>query len=375
MITLRPLAFGLLALTMLGAAACSDSPSAEQATTATNDGGSIPAVATNEPTTATGNDETRTGDELTTAELVELAEPSIVRIETATGVGTGFVVDPDGYILTNNHVVEGSLGGFSSFITVTMSDGADYQADIIGADPRADLALLKIEASGLPALSFADLDDTVVGQDVVAMGFALDLEGGEGGSFSVTRGIVSQKNRSIHENSPSSILGAIQTDAAINHGNSGGPLLNLYGQVVGINTAIAPDPLTGNQAPGIGFAVGSDTAKAVYEQLREKGQVNRGLLGISQFEAVRPAVARDLDIPEDEGGVLVNNVSAGGPVAEAGMRTGDVIVRIGEYEVKNEADLAVALIRHSAGETVEVDVYRNGEKLTLTVTLGVAPAT
>lgn len=375
MITLRPLAFGLLALTMLGAAACSDSPSAEQATTATNDGGSIPAVVTNEPTTATGNDETRTGDELTTAELVELAEPSIVRIETATGVGTGFVVDPDGYILTNNHVVEGSLGGFSSFITVTMSDGADYQADIIGADPRADLALLKIEASGLPALSFADLDDTVVGQDVVAMGFALDLEGGEGGSFSVTRGIVSQKNRSIHENSPSSILGAIQTDAAINHGNSGGPLLNLFGQVVGINTAIAPDPLTGNQAPGIGFAVGSDTAKAVYEQLREKGQVNRGLLGISQFEAVRPAVARDLDIPEDEGGVLVNNVSAGGPVAEAGMRTGDVIVRIGEYEVKNEADLAVALIRHSAGETVEVDVYRNGEKLTLTVTLGVAPAT
>lgn len=373
--TLRPLAFGLLALTMLGAAACSDSPSAEQATTATNDGGSIPAVVTNEPTTATGNDETRTGDELTTAELVELAEPSIVRIETATGVGTGFVVDPDGYILTNNHVVEGSLGGFSSFITVTMSDGADYQADIIGADPRADLALLKIQASGLPALSFADLDDTVVGQDVVAMGFALDLEGGEGGSFSVTRGIVSQKNRSIHENSPSSILGAIQTDAAINHGNSGGPLLNLYGQVVGINTAIAPDPLTGNQAPGIGFAVGSDTAKAVYEQLREKGQVNRGLLGISQFEAVRPAVARDLDIPEDEGGVLVNNVSAGGPVAEAGMRTGDVIVRIGEYEVKNEADLAVALIRHSAGETVEVDVYRNGEKLTLTVTLGVAPAT
>lgn len=373
MTTLRPLAFGLLALTMLGAAACSDSPSAESDPTTTSGNGSIPAAVTTEPTTTP--DETRDGDALTTAELVELAEPSIVRIETATGVGTGFVVDSDGYILTNNHVVEGSLGGFSSFITVTMSDGADYQADIVGTDARADLALLKIEASGLPALSFADLDDTVVGQDVVAMGFALDLEGGEGGSFSVTRGIVSQKNRSIHENSPSSILGAIQTDAAINHGNSGGPLLNLYGEVVGINTAIAPDPLTGEQAPGIGFAVGSDTAKAVYEQLREHGQVNRGLLGISQFEAVRPAVARDLDIPEDEGGVLVNNVSAGGPVAEAGMRTGDVIVRIGDYEVKNEADLAVALIRHSAGETVEVDVYRGGEKLTLTVTLGVAPTT
>ncbi len=374
MITLRPIAFGLLALTMLGAAACSDSPSAAPDTTATTDPGSIPASITTEPT-STDRDSTREGDELSTAELVEVAEPSIVRIATATGVGTGFVVDEDGYILTNHHVVEGSLNGFSTFITVTMSDGADYPAEVVGADPRADIALLKIEATGLPALSFADLDDVVVGQDVVAMGFALDLEGGEGGSFSVTRGIVSQKNRSIHENSPSSILGAIQTDAAINHGNSGGPLLNLYGEVVGINTAIAPDPLTGDQAPGIGFAVGSDTAKAVYEQLRENGQVDRGLLGISQFEAVRPAVARELGIPESEGGVLVNNVSPGGPVAEGGMQTGDVIVRIGDYDVNNEADLAVALIRHSAGETVDIDVYRDGEKLTLTVTLGVAPTT
>jgi len=375
MTSLRPIAFGLLAITMLGAAACSDSPSANQDATATTDSGSIPASITTEPTSSSNDDVARDGAELTTADLVELAEPSIVRIATATGVGTGFVVDEDGYILTNHHVVESALGGFNTGITVTMSDGGTYQAEIVGVDARADIALLKIEASGLPALAFADLDDVVVGQDVVAMGFALDLDGGEGGSFSVTRGIVSQKNRSIHENSPSSILGAIQTDAAINHGNSGGPLLNLYGEVVGVNTAIAPDPLTGDQAPGIGFAVGSDTAKAVYEQLREAGQVNRGLLGISQFEAVRPAVARDLGIPEDEGGVLVNNVSAGGPVSVAGMRNGDVIVRIGDYDIANEADLAVALIRHSAGETVEIDIYRDGEKQTLTVTLGVAPTT
>lgn len=375
--TLRPIAFSLLALTMLGAAACSDAdPFGDNNDATTTANTSVPASLTTEPTRGSERESRNDGDELSTAELVEMVEPSIVRISTGTGIGSGFVVGEDGYIMTNNHVIEGAFGGFGGGrITVTMSDGAQYPAEIVGTDPRADLALLKIEADDLPALEFADLDDVVIGQDVVAMGFALDLDGGEGGSFSVTRGIVSQKNRSIHENSPASILGAIQTDAAINHGNSGGPLLNLYGEVVGINTAIAPDPQTGAQAPGIGFAVGSDTAEAVYEKLRENGQVNRGLLGISQFAAVRPAVARDLGIPEDEGGVLVNNVAVDGPVAAAGMRTGDVIVRIGDHDVKNEADLAVALIRHSAGETVDVEVYRDGEKLTLSVTLGIAPTT
>lgn len=375
--TLRPIAFSLLALTMLGAAACSDAdPFGDNNDATTTANTSVPASLTTEPTRGSERESRNDGDELSTAELVEMVEPSIVRISTGTGIGSGFVVGEDGYIMTNNHVIEGAFGGFGGGrITVTMSDGAQYPAEIVGTDPRADLALLKIEADDLPALEFADLDDVVIGQDVVAMGFALDLDGGEGGSFSVTRGIVSQKNRSIHENSPASILGAIQTDAAINHGNSGGPLLNLYGEVVGINTAIAPDPQTGAQAPGIGFAVGSDTAEAVYEKLRENGQVNRGLLGISQFAAVRPAVARDLGIPEDEGGVLVNNVAVDGPVAAAGMRTGNVIVRIGDHDVKNEADLAVALIRHSAGETVDVEVYRDGEKLTLSVTLGIAPTT
>lgn len=374
--TMRPIAFSLLALTMLGAAACSDmDPFGDGNETATTNT-SVPASLTTEPTRGADRETRDNRDELSTADLVEMVEPSIVRISTGTGIGSGFVVGEDGYIMTNNHVIEGAFGGFGGGrITVTMSDGAQYPAEIIGTDPRADLALLKIEADGLPALEFADLDDVVIGQDVVAMGFALDLEGGEGGSFSVTRGIVSQKNRSIHENSPASILGAIQTDAAINHGNSGGPLLNLYGEVVGINTAIAPDPQTGAQAPGIGFAVGSDTAEAVYEKLRENGQVNRGLLGISQFAALRPAVAREMGIPVDEGGVLVNNVATDGPVAAAGMRTGDVIVRIGDHDVKNEADLAVALIHHSAGETVDIDIYRDGEKMTLTATLGIAPTT
>ena len=373
--SLRPIAAALLPLVLLGAAACSDSPAASRDAAETPNNGSIPASIQTVTNTPTAEGTQPAAEPLSTAELVALAEPSIVRISTTTGVGTGFVVDADGYIVTNQHVIERALGGFSSQITVTMSDGQTYQATVVGQDARADIAVLKIDATGLSALEFANLADVTVGQDVVAMGFALDLDGGEGGSFSVTRGIVSQKNRSIHENSPSSILGAIQTDAAINHGNSGGPLLDLYGRVVGVNTAIAPDPITGSQAPGIGFAVGSDTAKAVYEQIRANGQVNRGLLGISQFAAVRPAVARDLGIPESVGGVLVNNVAAGGPVATAGMQAGDVIVRIGDYAVRNEADLAVALIRHSAGQTVEVDIYRNGRKQTFTVTLGVAPTT
>uniref|UniRef100_UPI002ADE2FE6 S1C family serine protease n=1 Tax=Tepidiforma sp. TaxID=2682230 RepID=UPI002ADE2FE6 len=225
----------------------------------------------------------------------------------------------------------------------------------------------------LKALEFANLDEVVVGQDVVAMGYALDLQGGETGAFSVTRGIVSQKNRAINEGSSAAIFGSIQTDAAINHGNSGGPLLNLFGQVVGVNTAIAPDPTTGEQAPGIGFAVGSDLAKAIMEQLKANGRVNRGFLGIQGFEAVRPAVARQLGVPESAGGILVRAVVPGGPVAQAGLQANDVIVKVGSEEVHNESDLAVALVKHQAGQTVTVEYYRGGERRTAEVTLGSPP--
>src|SRR5690606_7872497 len=160
--------------------------------------------------------------------------------------------------------------------------------------------------------------------------YALDLEGGEGPSFSVTRGIVSQKNRGIQETSP--ILGSVQTDAAINRGNSGGPLLNLYGEVVGVNTALQPDASSPTGiAQGIGYAVGADTVRAVYEELKAEGRVSRGLLGVRGFEALRPARARELGVPEDKGGVylprpeemLVANatsVEPGGPADQAGIR-------------------------------------------------------
>jgi S1-C subfamily serine protease len=231
---------------------------------------------------------------MTTEELVKFAEPSVVRIETDNGVGSGFVIDAGGYIMTNNHVVQGARS-----INVTLSDGSENDAQVVGTDPKGDLALLKIDASGLQALKLADLNQVQIGQDVVAIGYALDLSMGEGPSFSVTRGIVSQKNRAISESS--GILGAVQTDAAINHGNSGGPLLDLYGEVVGINTALQPDQETGGVAQGIGYAVGSDTVKAVYEQLRANGRVNRGLLGVRGFTSLRPAEAKALGLPDTQG--------------------------------------------------------------------------
>ena len=361
-------AAAVAAIVLIAGVACSGGGSSDRSET------SSPTAEAQETATAapqaSAPTATAAGNELSVAELVKLAEPSVVRIATDGGVGSGFVIAEDGYIITNNHVI--STGGAN--ILVTMSDGSEYRATVIGTDPRSDLALLKVDATGLKALGLAKLANVVIGQDVVAIGYALDLTGGEGPSFSVTRGIVSQKNRGINE---SGILGAVQTDAAINHGNSGGPLLSLLGEVVGVNTALAPDRTTGGVAQGIGYAVGSDTVQAVYEELRENGRVSRGYLGIGGFEALRPAQARELGIPEGTGGVYLgpaSNIDPGGPAGQAGLQAGDVIIRIGDTTVVTEADLAVALIKNHAGETVELEVYRGGQKVRLTLTLGTPPA-
>ncbi len=317
--------------------------------------------------------QTTTGTAMSVADLVKATEPAVVRVQTNTGVGTGFVVSADGDIITNFHVIESSAGRISTNIRVTMSDGEVLTATVTGSDPRGDLALLKIDKTGLTPLKIGDLANVVVGQDVVAIGYALDLKRGEGPSFSVTRGIVSAKNRGIEESS--TILGAIQTDAAINHGNSGGPLLNMAGEVIGVNTAIAPDPLstTGGTAPGIGFAIGADTVKAVYQELKENGEIQRGLLGIADFTALRPAQARTLGIPAEVGGVYLQSaasVATGGPAAAGGLRTGDVVTKIGSYVIRNESDLSVAMIRQQPGDSVTVEYYRDGKLQTTTVVLG-----
>jgi S1-C subfamily serine protease len=298
----------------------------------------------------------------------------VVRIATNGGVGTGFVVDADGYILTNGHVVQTASGRTAATVTVTMSDGNDLTGRVVGIDTRSDLALVKVDQGSLTPLKIGNLEDTSVGQDVVAIGYALDLKMGEGPSYTVTRGVISAKNRAIQESSP--ILGAIQTDAAINHGNSGGPLLNLFGEVVGVNTAIAPDPTTGEVAPGIGFAVGADTVKAVFEQLKATGKVNRGLLGIQNFDALRPAKAKSLGLPDGTTGVLIGDrgIATGGPADQGGIKIGDVVSKVGDYAIRNEADLAVAMIRSAPGQKVTVEYYRDGKKQTATVTLATPQA-
>lgn len=366
----RPLAAGFLGLALLLGAGCSDSGGPTTATDETQAPREQQPVQTPVGTAPAGSVvPNRPTGELSTSELVKLAEPAIVRIQTNGGVGTGFVVDPEGYIMTNNHVILGGTGRPATNIRVTLSDGTVLAASVVGTDEKTDMAVLKVEQSGLTALSFADLDQVEIGQDVVAIGYALDLGRGEGPSFSVTRGIVSQKNRAINEDSPSAIIGAVQTDAAINHGNSGGPLLNLNGEVVGINTALAPDG-DGGIALGIGFAVGSDIARAVYEEILENGRVDRGLLGVNGFETLRPARARELGLPEDATGLTLGTVPAAGPVGSAGLTSGDVITKLADIDVHNDTDLMVALIKHGPGETVTVEYYRDGSKRSAEVTLG-----
>jgi S1-C subfamily serine protease len=368
---LRPLRIslaGFAAVALLAGAACSSNGAGSDSPTDNPRPAPTSSVQTNQPR--------NTGADLSAEDLVRLAEPSVVRVETNTGVGSGFIIDAGGYIMTNNHVVAGARS-----VRVTLSDGSDYDASIVGTDPRSDLALLKIDAKDLDPLDLANLDDVQIGQDVIAIGYALDLQMGEGPSFSVTRGIVSQKNRGIDEGD-TAILGSIQTDAAINHGNSGGPLLNLRGEVVGVNTALQPDQATGGVAQGIGYAVGSDTVKAVFEQLRDDGRVNRGLLGVRGFSAVQPADARELGLPDGTKGIVLSpepirsgtgtlsSVDANGPAGRAGIQPGDVITKVADMTIDNESDLAIAMIKHGPGEKVDVELFRGGKKMTVQVTLG-----
>jgi len=373
---MRPLASGIVALAMVAGVACSSAKTPTQSVSSQNSSAttssSVPAIQASQANAG-----------MSIPDLVKFAGPAVVRIETSGGVGTGFIVSSDGYIITNNHVVAttptvpGRGTPPPSTVTgvqVTLNDGTVTQATIVGTDSRSDLAVIKISQTGLPFLKIGTLDNVVVGENVVAIGFALDLPGGEGAGFSVTQGIISAKNRSISESS--AILGAIQTDAAINHGNSGGPLLDMAGNVVGVNTSLAPDTSTGGTAAGIGLAVGADTITAVFNEIKANGQVNRGLLGITNFEELRSAKAKALGLSSDQLGVLLNDnsVAASGPASTAGLQANDVITKLGNTVVKNESDLAVALIVNHAGDKVSVNIVRGGKAMTVQVTLGTPAA-
>ncbi len=318
-----------------------------------------PSVGSPYPIYAQGADEF-----LSVPELVERLRPSVVHILTESaslgtfgsvvpseGVGTGFIIRADGYIVTNNHVVArpGTCDRPAQRITVTLHDGRKLTATVVGADPATDLAILKIDAKGLTPAPLGDSSLLRVGEEVVAIGNALDLPGGP----TVTKGVVSAKGRLIQETECGvTIPNAIQTDAAINPGNSGGPLVNMRGEVVGITTAV----IRGSLAEGLGFAIPVELARSIAEDIIAKGKVERAYMGIFMTD-VTPSLARELGLPVDRG-VGVREVVQGGPADRAGLRPGDIIVRIDRWEITNGGDLLEALRRLQPGQRVEVAFYR-----------------
>lgn len=272
------------------------------------------------------------------------------RPRRSSALGSGFVISEDGYVVTNNHVIEGA-----DEILIEFFDGEELKASVIGTDPNTDIALLKVEADeALPFVPFGDSDTARVGDWVVAMGNPL------GQGFSVSAGIVSARNRALS----GTYDDYIQTDAAINRGNSGGPLFNMDGEVIGVNTAIL-SPNGGSI--GIGFSMASNVVANVVDQLRQYGETRRGWLGV-RIQDVTEDIAEAMGL-EDAAGALVTSVPDG-PAKDAGMKDGDVIISFAGVEVEDTRGLVRQVGNSPVGETVRVVVYRDGETVTLRVTLG-----
>jgi serine protease Do len=270
----------------------------------------------------------------------------------ASSLGSGFVVDPAGTIVTNNHVIDGA-----EEIEVKFSDGTTLKAKLLGKDTKTDLAVLKVEpTSPLPFVSFGDSDALRVGDWVMAIGNPFGLGG------SLTLGIVSARNRDINAGPYDDF---IQTDAAINRGNSGGPLFNMDGEVVGINTAII-SPSGGSI--GIGFSVPANTAKMVIDQLREFGETRRGWLGV-KIQTITPEIAESLNLGSPEG-ALVSDVVPTGPAEKAGIKAGDVIVSFNGKTIREMRDLPRLVADTPVEKSVDVIIARSGTKQTFKVTLG-----
>jgi S1-C subfamily serine protease len=323
------------------------------------------------------------GDEVTNVKIYSQSAPAVANIVTRTleydvfmepvpveGAGSGFVIDPRGYILTNFHVVQGAQA-----ISVTLGDRSHYDAKFIGADERNDIALVKIDPKDrkLPALTMGDSDGLQVGQRVLAIGNPFGFQS------TLTTGVVSALGRTVQTSQTTVIDGAIQTDAAINQGNSGGPLLNSHGQVIGINSAIyTPSGTTA----GIGFAIPISTAKQIAEDLITEGRVRRATMGV-EAQLISPPVAEALKLPVQEG-LLIERVTPGGPAEHAGLRGGnreailgmrrvllggDVLTAIDGRALTGQMDLNLALNRKRPGDTIKVEFYRGGQKMEADVKL------
>jgi serine protease Do len=269
-----------------------------------------------------------------------------------SSLGSGFIIDAEGYIVTNNHVIDDA-----DEIEVTLTDGSEYPATVVGTDPKTDLALLKVEADEpLPYVTFGDSDKIRIGDWVMAVGNPFGLGG------TVTAGIVSARGRDIHGGPYDDFL---QIDAAINQGNSGGPTFSVDGSVIGVNTAIY-SPSGGSV--GIGFAIPSNLAKPIIAELKEQGHVDRGWLGVA-IQELTPDLAQGMGIESDKG-ALISSVQDNSPAAKAGLQTGDVVVRFGEHDIDSPKDLSLVVAATASGTTVPVEIWRNGSKQTVDVTVG-----
>jgi putative serine protease PepD len=289
------------------------------------------------------------------SDLYERVSPGVVSIEVTTagggGTGSGFVLDRDGYILTNDHVVDGAQTVRVHFAD---SGAGGVAARVTGVDPSTDLALLKIDAGDrtLTPLALGSSKDLKVGQPAIAIGSPFRLEG------TLTTGVISALGRSITAPNNFSIDNVVQTDAAINPGNSGGPLLDANGRVVGINAQIATNTQSNS---GVGFAIPIDTAKQVLAQLKTGREIKRGYLGIQTGDA------------ETGTGAIVGPVVPGGPADQAGLRSGDRVVAVGKHPVSAAADVAAAVASLKPGDRVSIAVRRAGTERKLTVKLGERP--
>ena len=272
-------------------------------------------------------------------------------------VGSGFIISDDGYVITNNHVV-----AEADEIQVHLNDRRVFDAEIIGLDEPSDIALLKIPATDLPSVGFGNSDDVRVGDWVLAIGSPFGLE------FSAAAGIVSAQGRSVPGRSSYNYMSFIQTDVAINQGNSGGPLFNLEGDVVGINSQIISSTGGSN---GISFSIPSNVAKNVVSQLRESGRVERGLLGVRMRE-VDYALAEIFEMARPRG-AFVDEVQPNSPASKADIRDEDIIIRFNEHEIEFYTDLPFYVGQYKPGTKAEVVLFRNGELLTQTVELGSSP--
>ena len=274
--------------------------------------------------------------------------------------GSGFFITDRGYIITNNHVVEGT-----KTVSIVLSDGTEQKATIVGTDPYSDIAVLKTDGKVPSVAALGNSDALNPGESVIAIGSPL-------GNFknTVTVGVVSATGRSIDTGKGYQIEDLIQTDAAINHGNSGGPLVNLAGQVIGINTLIVRNTDSGDVAEGLGFAIPVNTAQAVAQQIIQKGYFARPYLGIS-FQPINPDIALRYNLPA-QWGVYVTRISSGSPASQAGIQEGDIITKIGDVTLDETHSYVNTLFTFKPGDQITLDVVRGTDNVQVKVTLGEA---